>query len=161
MGWEQLDAMVGKYGSLVFRRCLKMLGNHEDAEDAAQEVFIKAGRGLGAFRGGSSVGTWLFRVATNHCLNVLKQRAGENRRREGLAAQPPARPWFDADQVLLFCSVLGSVDAETAEIGFYHHLDGMTQEEIAAATSLSRKTVGKKLKVFEETCRRVLADEPR
>jgi len=161
MDWAQLDAMVGKYGSLVFRRCLKLLGNRADAEDAAQEVFIKAGRSIGSFRGASSPGTWLFRVATNHCLNMLKAREAEGRRRSGLALQPRDEPWFDADQALLFFSLLGHLDGETAEIGLYCYLDGMTQDEIAAATSLSRKTVGKRLKQFEDACRRLLTDEPR
>ena len=161
MDWARLDAMVAQYGSLVFRRCLKILGNHEDAEDAAQEVFIKAGRGLGSFRGASSPGTWLFRVATNHCLNVLKQQAGERRRRDGLALQPQGEPWFDADQSLLFFSILKDLDGETAEIGLYYYLDGLTQEEIAEAMSLSCKTVGKRIKRFEDACRRLLRDEPR
>ena len=161
MDWAQIDAMAGRYGPLVFRRCLKLLGNHADAEDAAQEVFIKAGRSLASFRGASSPGTWLFRVATNHCLNVIKARDAEGRRRTGLALQPREGPWFDADQALLFSSLVKDLDGEIAEIGLYCYLDGMTQDEIAGATSLSRKTVGKRLKQFEDACRRLLSDDPR
>lgn len=160
MDWAQLDALIERYGSLVFRRCLKLLGNPADAEDAAQEIFIKAARSLESFRGGSSPGTWIYRVATNHCLNVLKQRGSERRRREGLAAEPPVAPRYDADQALLFSSIAGALDTETAEVGLYYFIDGMTQEEIAEVMSLSRKTVGKRLKEFEETCRRMCADDP-
>lgn len=156
-----LDALVERYGSMVYRRCLKLLGNHADAEDAAQEVFVRTVRSYREFRGASGPGTWLFRVATNHCLNVLRQRGSDARRRRGLMAEPRPAPWFDADQAMLFSSIAGTLDAGTAEIGLYYFLDGMTQDEIAAATSLSRKTVGRRLKEFEDACRRIYADEPR
>lgn len=160
MDWARLDTTFERYGSLVFRRCLKLLGNPADAEDAAQEVFIKAVRSIDSFRGGSSPGTWLYRVATNHCLNLIRQRGSERRRREGLAAEPAVAPWYDADQALFFSSIAGALDTETAEVGLYFFIDGMTQEEIAGVMSLSRKTVGKRLKNFEDACRRICADEP-
>jgi RNA polymerase sigma-70 factor (ECF subfamily) len=58
--------------------CLSMLQNHTEAEEAAQDVFVKAYRSLGKFKGNSSFSTWLYRITANHCLDVLRKR---NRRR--------------------------------------------------------------------------------
>jgi RNA polymerase sigma-70 factor (ECF subfamily) len=54
--------------------CYRMLGSLHDADDALQETMIKAWRGIGTFEGRSSVGTWLYRIATNTCLNMLRSR---------------------------------------------------------------------------------------
>src|SRR5215470_575619 len=62
--------------------CYRMLGSLHDAEDALQETFLAAWQGLGGFEGRSSLRTWLYRIATNRCLNA---RRSANRR--------PAKEW--------------------------------------------------------------------
>jgi RNA polymerase sigma-70 factor (ECF subfamily) len=54
---------------------LRMVGNPSDAEDLLQEIFLSAHRKLDGFRGDSALGTWLYRLATNHCLDHLRSRA--------------------------------------------------------------------------------------
>lgn len=66
--------------------CYRMLGSLQDAEDALQDTLLDAWRGLGGFEGRSSIRTWLYRVATNRCLNALRTA---NRR--------PARAWGNAE----------------------------------------------------------------
>ena len=61
---------AGRLYNLVFR----MAGSTSEAEDLLQEVFLHAHRKLGSFRGESSLGTWLYRLAVNHCLDVLRGR---------------------------------------------------------------------------------------
>jgi RNA polymerase sigma-70 factor (ECF subfamily) len=68
-------ALVIKYRESVYRLARRMLGNHEDAADATQEVFLRAYRALGRFDGRSQVSTWLYRVTVNHCLDVRGRRA--------------------------------------------------------------------------------------
>jgi len=67
---ELYRAHAGRLYNLVFR----MAGSGHDAEDLLQEVFLHAHRKLGSFRGDSSLGTWLYRLAVNHCLDVLRGR---------------------------------------------------------------------------------------
>src|SRR5215217_6265467 len=52
--------------------CYRMLGSFQDAEDALQDTLLAAWRGLGGFDGRASIRTWLYRIATNRCLNVLR-----------------------------------------------------------------------------------------
>ncbi|MDR7554463.1 MAG: RNA polymerase sigma factor [Armatimonadota bacterium] len=63
-------ALVIKYREAVYRLARRMLGNHEDAADATQEVFIRAFRALARFDGRSKLSTWLYRVTVNLCLDV-------------------------------------------------------------------------------------------
>lgn len=68
------DVLVARHQRQVYRLCYRFAGNHEDASDLAQETFIRAYRGLGGFKGRSSVGTWLYRIAVNLCLNRASMR---------------------------------------------------------------------------------------
>ncbi len=66
---EAFDIIVEKHRRTVYQLCYRFVSNHEDASDLAQEVFIRAFRGLQRFRGQSSLGTWLYRISVNVCLN--------------------------------------------------------------------------------------------
>jgi len=72
--------------------CYRILGSVQDAEDTVQETLLAAWRGLGGFQGRASVRAWLYRIATNRCLNALRD--------SGRRPQPrqPTRPTFDAPE---------------------------------------------------------------
>ena len=78
--------IVLKYQRPIYGLALRMMGSPAEAEDLAQEVFVKAYHGLAGFRGEARLRSWLFTIATNHCLNALKARG---RRRE-VPLEPPA-----------------------------------------------------------------------
>ena len=63
------DVVVERHRRSVYQLCYRFVGNHEDASDLSQEVFLRAYRGLGSFRGQSSIATWLYRIAVNLSLN--------------------------------------------------------------------------------------------
>jgi len=63
------DVLVARHSRAVYRLCYRFLGSHADAADAAQEVFLRAFRALPQFKGESSIGTWLYRIGVNLCLN--------------------------------------------------------------------------------------------
>src|SRR3954471_24188219 len=71
---EAFDAIVERHQRRVYQLCYRFAGNHEDASDLAQDVFIRAYRGLRSFKGNSAIGTWLYRVAVNVCLNRVGSR---------------------------------------------------------------------------------------
>lgn len=68
------EELVGRHQERVLGICQRMLGNREEARDAAQEVFLKVYRKAGRFRPRARVTTWLYRIAVNHCLNQLRRR---------------------------------------------------------------------------------------
>ena len=68
------DVIVERHRRSVYQLCYRFVGNHEDASDLSQDVFLKAYRGLGSFRGGSSFATWLYRIGVNACLNRVSVR---------------------------------------------------------------------------------------
>jgi RNA polymerase sigma-70 factor (ECF subfamily) len=68
------DLIVERHRRPVYQLCYRFVGNHEDASDLTQDVFLRAYRGLGAFRGGSSLATWLYRIGVNLCLNRVGRK---------------------------------------------------------------------------------------
>jgi len=68
------DALVLRYQERIYATIYHMTANHEDANDLAQEAFIKAFHALKSFKGGSSFYTWVYRIAVNKTINFLKQR---------------------------------------------------------------------------------------
>ena len=65
------DVIVERYRRQVYQLCYRFVGNHEDASDLAQDVFIRAYRGLRGFRSRAALGTWLYRIAVNVSLNRM------------------------------------------------------------------------------------------
>src|SRR5579862_8050597 len=66
---EAFDVIVERHRRHVYQLCFRFMNNHEDASDLAQDVFVRAVKGLRNFKNESSLGTWLYRVAVNVCLN--------------------------------------------------------------------------------------------
>jgi RNA polymerase sigma-70 factor (ECF subfamily) len=65
------DVIVTRHQRHVYQICYRFMHTHEDAADLAQDVFVRAYRGLGRFKGDAALATWLHRVAVNTCLNKL------------------------------------------------------------------------------------------
>ena len=66
------EQLVGPYRREIQAHCYRLLGSVADAEDALQETLTAAWRGLAGFQGRASIRTWLYRIATSRCLNMLR-----------------------------------------------------------------------------------------
>jgi RNA polymerase sigma-70 factor (ECF subfamily) len=71
---EAYDELIRRYQERIYATIYHMTANHEDANDLAQEAFIKGFQALKSFKGGSSFYTWVYRIAVNKTINFLKQR---------------------------------------------------------------------------------------
>ena len=87
---EEFAVLIRRYQDKILGFCLSMLSENEAARDAAQEIFIKAYKGLADFRGDSAFSTWLYRIAFNHC-RTLQQRTASARTESLDAMSAPAR----------------------------------------------------------------------
>jgi RNA polymerase sigma-70 factor (ECF subfamily) len=74
---EEFARLVDAYSGKIYRLATKMLNHQQDAEDVLQETFLKAYRGIKSFDGRSKISTWLFRIATNEALMVLRRKHPE------------------------------------------------------------------------------------
>jgi RNA polymerase sigma-70 factor, ECF subfamily len=68
------EIIVERHRRSVYQLCYRFVGNHEDASDLSQDVFLRAYRGLKNFRGHSSLATWLYRIGVNVCLNRVSAK---------------------------------------------------------------------------------------
>lgn len=73
------NRLVLKWERKIYNLSLRMLRNPEDASDSTQEIFLLAFRHIRKFRGNSLFSTWLYRIAVNHCFDVIKRKPGRNR----------------------------------------------------------------------------------
>ncbi len=126
----------------------------DEAEDAAQEVFLLVMRKGKQFRGEAEFGTWLYRVTTNHCLNRLRARGRREAREQSEAVYdwmaPAGRdPYAEYEAKVWLQEVMAALEPLAQQVLVYRYLDGLSQEEIATVTGKSRRTIGKKLKVIE------------
>ena len=135
--------MLFRSYNLVFR----MAGSIDVAEDLLQEVFLHAHRKLGSFRGDSSLGTWLYRLAVNHCLDFLRGRqARMSRATDSLDADGATEPAAPAP---LVPAAISHLDLERA-IGrlpdgcrtafVLHDVEGFEHHEVASLLGISEGT---------------------
>jgi RNA polymerase sigma-70 factor (ECF subfamily) len=131
-----------------------MLGKREDAEEAAQDVFLKAHRGLAGFRGESDLRTWLYRITVNTCLTRLRTKQPDRVHpdsddREGapawerLASTDPGPEdiLMEKDIKEIIGGALDLIPARDKEIVLLFYVDGLKYEEIAGALGIPGGTV--------------------
>jgi RNA polymerase sigma-70 factor (TIGR02960 family) len=87
---QPFESVVEPHRQELLVHCYRMLGSVQDAEDVLQETLVAAWRGYDGFEGRSSVRTWLYRIATNRCLNALRDGS---RRPRTMPALPPVDPF--------------------------------------------------------------------
>jgi RNA polymerase sigma-70 factor, ECF subfamily len=141
---EAFDVLVERYQRQVYRLCYRFVNNHEDANDLAQDVFLKAYKSIGGFRGDSSFSTWLYRIAVNTCLNLRSARRPETAELpEGLADGAPSASERlerndEAARVRAAVRRLPEKQRATLILKIYHDL---THEEVAAVLGSTVGTV--------------------
>ncbi len=159
---ERAARLYRDYGPAVYRRCLRLLGDREAARDATQEVFVRLVRDMGKLDDGRAALPWIYRVATNHCLNVrrdARRRCASSLERTlevGAArAHEAGEPGYPA--LHLAQEVLSRFDVKTQAVAVGVFVDEMEHEELAKALGISRRTVRRRLDQFLLSARRFLA----
>jgi len=146
------EELVIAYQHRVFGVALRMLGSRAEAEEAAQEVFLRAHRAIADFRGDAKLSTWLYAIASRLCMNRLA--SGERRLlREGeetLARIPsghasPADELERSERDAALHRAIAELSDERRMVVVLRDLEGLSYEEIASALDLELGTVRSRL----------------
>jgi RNA polymerase sigma-70 factor (ECF subfamily) len=149
--------IVSRYRDRMYGYCLAMLADHGKAEEAAQEVFIKAYQALGRFRGDASFFTWLYRIAINHCKDVLRKTSRtktesweallerEGEKMEALFATTQLSGGA-AEQMELVSKILACLPERSRALLLLREAQGLSYEELAGTLKCSVDSVKSRLK---------------
>ena len=146
------EELVIAYQHRVFGVALRMLGNAAEAQDVAQEVFLRVHRALGGFRGDAKLSTWLYAITSRLCLTRLG--AGERRLlrygEETLARLPdlqadPGREVERSELEAALHRAIAELSDERRIVVVLRDLEGLSYQEIAAALDLELGTVRSRL----------------
>jgi RNA polymerase sigma-70 factor (ECF subfamily) len=164
------NELVIEYQSLVCNLCMRMLGQQQAAEDAAQEAFINAWRNIGSFRG-DSFRAWLLRIAGNLCRDELRRRGRRpsSSLDTALEAGMPDPPDEDPlpDDSALNTELRGSLEAALAELPEEQRtaivlcdVEGLDYAEIAVVMKTSLGTVKSRIARARMRMREIMMRQP-
>jgi RNA polymerase sigma-70 factor (ECF subfamily) len=162
---KAFEEVVRLYQHKVFNLVYRMLGNREEAEDVAQEVFVTVFKSIDSFRGEAKFSTWLYRIAANHCKNRMKYlgrrsykstgELDEAAEREIQAGGPSSalRPHVDGPDAVLeglqlermVQDGIASLEEEHRELIVLRDVEDLSYEEIQSITGLADGTVKSRL----------------
>jgi RNA polymerase sigma-70 factor, ECF subfamily len=152
--------LVDAYSGVIYRLAIKMLDNPQDAEDVLQETFLKAYKGLPKFDGRSSISTWLYRIAANEALMMLRKHKvqlvsiDEPNETEEEAQEPleimdwcclPESELLSAEARRYLDQAIESLSPNLRIVFLLRDIEGLSTEETAQAVNLSETAVKTRL----------------
>ena len=144
------EELIRQYEKKVYTLCFRMCGSSEDAEEAAQDTFLALWRGIDRFRQESSLSTWIYRLASNACIDTLRRRKKQNAVSlddEELfvdAVDTSPQPQEAAERreaQKLLQEGLMSLPEEYRKVLILREIEGLSYTEIAESASLELGTV--------------------
>jgi RNA polymerase sigma-70 factor, ECF subfamily len=157
------DKLVLRHQDRVFNLCYRLLGDREEANDCAQEVFVKVYRSLKTFRGAASFSTWLCAIAVNTCKNRLKSNEhrfwrkvvridppAEHEHQRGAVeladpAPSPLAQLTQKEQERLLQEAINALPQEARTVIVLRDVEGLSYDEITQITGYNLGTVKSKL----------------
>ncbi|HZP48225.1 MAG TPA: RNA polymerase sigma factor [Vicinamibacterales bacterium] len=141
---EAFEQMYREHSARIYSLACRMAGSPEDGEDLLQEIFLQAYRKMATFKGESSLGTWLYRLALNHCLDYVRsRRAKMNKLTETLDAegsvQPVARRQTPIARIDLDRAIERLPDG-CREAFVLHDVEGFDHKEVGALLGIAEGT---------------------
>lgn len=167
---EAFEQLVLKYQTAVYNLCLRMTGDPEDAADMTQESFLKAWRNLESFQGNSAFSTWLYRLASNTCLDhlrsvkrrpqlslVMEDEDGEAQALDVPDSAPtPEEQVIALDEQSRLNEALQALEEDQRQILILRAVNGLSYTEIAEVLQLKEGTVKSRLARARDQLRKKL-----
>ena len=133
-----------RHAPRVFSLACRMTGSRADGEDLLQEIFLQAHRKLGSFKGDSAVGTWLYRLALNHCLDYVRSRQAKmNKLTETLDAKASFEPKARRDTPIARLDLERAVERlpeGCREAFVLHDVEGFDHKEVGELLGIAEGT---------------------
>lgn len=171
---DAFSVLVESYENKILNHCFRMLGNVTDAEDATQEVFVKVFRFIKSYSEQSSFSTWIYKIASNVCLDQLRKNKRQlkdtvslhQQNSEGeeflLAVEDDAPSPYDvarkkeANRVLY--QALDNLSADQRQVIVLRDIEGFSYEEIAKITKTAPGTVKSRINRARQNLQQILKD---
>jgi RNA polymerase sigma-70 factor, ECF subfamily len=151
-----VEDLYTRFAPTIYARCRQILRDAAAAEDATQEIFVRVRDHLTRIEGPRQALGWLYRSATNHCLNQIR----DGRTHAVLLASVPPPAGSDSEQRFqqrdLVARLIKDLPEELALVAWLHHVDELEQAEIGEICGVSRRTVIARLQRFAELARNFL-----
>lgn len=154
-----LAELYEKHAAAVYGRCRYLLKDDAEAKDALQDVFVKVLHALPEFRAAASPSTWILRIATHHCLNLLRARKALWREQLRMVQAGRRQETESPDRRELVRLLLAAAPEEAQEVAVLYFVDELTQAEIGEELGRSLPTVRKRLREFLDCAREALGIE--
>ena len=163
---QAFDEVYERFGEMVYNLALRLAANREEAADLTQEIFLRIYRHLGGFGGRSTLKTWVFRIAINHCRDRLSrhypalQSIDDDSQEGGVSIADPGRGPEDlavaADEGRRVAEGLSRVPPVFREAVVLRDLEGLSYEEIAEVLGVRVGTVRSRIARGREQLRILL-----
>jgi RNA polymerase sigma-70 factor, ECF subfamily len=142
-----LEELYRSHLDMVFRICSRYTKDRDEAEDLTQETFVLIDRNLRRFRGDSKPGTWIYRIATNCCLDFLRKRKNQSRLNADYLDTMVLRNLSpEGDRVLAKIDldrILAHLRPGVRQILFLSLAEGLSYREVGEIAGVSREAVAK------------------
>lgn len=138
------EEMYRQQAPRIYSLACRIAGSPEDGEDLLQEIFLQAYRKLGTFKGDSALGTWLYRLALNHCLDYVRSRQAKmSKLTESLDAQTTMEPVARRETPIARLDLdraLERLPDGCREAFVLHDVEGLDHKEVAERLGIAEGT---------------------
>ena len=157
---DEFSQQLTAYREPIYRYVLSMARDAAEAEDLTQETLLRAHAKLSTLDDPAKLSSWLYRITTHYCLNVIRDRS---RRRDLFRQHVVPEAKRDAggpssSDVIMLKWLLAHADERQAQAAVYVYMDGMSYQEAAEPLGVSKRTVGNLVQRFQTWARKFVAE---
>jgi RNA polymerase sigma-70 factor (ECF subfamily) len=148
---DDFEGIYRQHAARIYTLACRMAGSREDGEDLLQEIFLQAYRKLGSYKGDAALGTWLYRLALNHCLDYVRSKQAKMKKlTDTLDAETSYQPVARRDTPIARMDLERAVERlpdGCREAFVLHDVEGLDHKEVASLLGIAEGT--SKSRVFK------------
>jgi RNA polymerase sigma-70 factor (ECF subfamily) len=141
---DAFETLYHQHAARIFTLASRMAGSPDEGEDLLQEIFLQAHRKLGSFKGEAALGTWLYRLALNHCLDFVRSRQVKTRKLTDTLDDErvfePAAPRETPIQRIDLERVIARLPEGCREAFILHDVEGFDHKEVGELLGIAEGT---------------------